>query len=70
MGAVRRVVVEPQRERRTVAYLRVSTDGQDLEKNKADILYLANERNGAGGVRRGEGERKDLMERAEDQIYH
>jgi len=27
---------------RTVAYLRVSTDGQDLEKNKADILHLAN----------------------------
>ena len=27
---------------RTIAYLRVSTDGQDLEKNKADILHLAN----------------------------
>ena len=27
---------------RTVAYLRVSTNEQDLEKNKADILYLAN----------------------------
>ena len=30
---------------RTVAYLRVSTDDQDLEKNKADILFFANERN-------------------------
>jgi DNA invertase Pin-like site-specific DNA recombinase len=29
---------------RTIAYLRVSTDGQDLEKNKADILHLANNR--------------------------
>lgn len=27
---------------RTVAYLRVSTADQDLEKNKADILHLAN----------------------------
>jgi DNA invertase Pin-like site-specific DNA recombinase len=27
---------------RTVAYLRVSTNEQDLEKNKADILHLAN----------------------------
>ncbi|MGD0663200.1 MAG: recombinase family protein, partial [Syntrophorhabdales bacterium] len=44
MGAVRRVVGVPQHERRTVAYLRVSTDGQDLEKNKADILHLANEK--------------------------
>src|SRR5687767_9994932 len=26
------------------AYLRVSTDGQDLEKNKNDILAFANER--------------------------
>lgn len=30
---------------RTVAYLRVSTQDQDLEKNKADILTLANRRN-------------------------
>lgn len=30
---------------KTVAYLRVSTADQDLEKNKADILKLANERN-------------------------
>lgn len=29
----------------TVAYLRVSTDEQDLKKNKADILHLANEKN-------------------------
>lgn len=27
---------------RTIAYLRVSTNEQDLEKNKADILHLAN----------------------------
>jgi DNA invertase Pin-like site-specific DNA recombinase len=27
---------------RTIAYLRVSTNDQDLEKNKADILHLAN----------------------------
>lgn len=30
---------------RTVAYLRVSTLEQDLEKNKADILHFANDRN-------------------------
>jgi DNA invertase Pin-like site-specific DNA recombinase len=29
---------------RTVAYLRVSTADQDLEKNKADILHMANEK--------------------------
>ena len=29
---------------RTVAYLRVSTQKQDLEKNKADILRLANDK--------------------------
>ncbi len=29
---------------RTVAYLRVSTREQDLDKNKADILMLANRR--------------------------
>jgi len=28
--------------KKTIAYLRVSTDGQDLEKNKADILLFAN----------------------------
>src|SRR5208337_1935380 len=35
---------EAQRRVRTIAYLRVSTDGQDLEKNRADILHLANDR--------------------------
>jgi DNA invertase Pin-like site-specific DNA recombinase len=30
---------------KTVAYLRVSTVEQDLEKNKADILHLANDKN-------------------------
>jgi DNA invertase Pin-like site-specific DNA recombinase len=34
----------------TVAYLRVSTTDQDLEKNKADILHLANEK-GLGQVK-------------------
>ena len=34
---------------RTVAYLRVSTAAQDLEKNKADILHLANNK-GLGQV--------------------
>lgn len=29
---------------RTVGYLRVSTSEQDIEKNKADILHLANEK--------------------------
>jgi len=29
---------------RTIGYLRVSTADQDLEKNKADILKLANEK--------------------------
>ena len=29
---------------KTVSYLRVSTNGQDLEKNKADILTFANDR--------------------------
>lgn len=29
---------------RNIAYLRVSTTGQDLEKNKSDILALANEK--------------------------
>ena len=33
----------------TVAYLRVSTTDQDLEKNKADILHLANDK-GLGRV--------------------
>lgn len=30
---------------KTIAYLRVSTIDQNLEKNKADILHLANEKN-------------------------
>ncbi len=34
---------------KTIAYLRVSTTDQDLEKNKSDILYLANEK-GLGKV--------------------
>ncbi len=34
----------------TIAYLRVSTTDQDLEKNKFDILKLANEK-GLGQVR-------------------
>ena len=34
---------------RIVAYLRVSTAEQDLDKNKADILHLANEK-GLGQV--------------------
>lgn len=29
---------------KTIAYLRVSTADQDLEKNKYDILQLANEK--------------------------
>src|SRR3972149_3998226 len=33
------------RKKRTVAYLRVSTVDQDVEKNKNDILRLANEKN-------------------------
>lgn len=43
MKAAKRAVAEPDK-RRTVAYLRVSTDGQDLQKNKADILHLANDK--------------------------
>jgi hypothetical protein len=30
---------------KTTAYLRMSTDGQDIEKNKNDILSFANDRN-------------------------
>jgi DNA invertase Pin-like site-specific DNA recombinase len=30
---------------KTIAYLRVSTNDQDLEKNKSDILFLGNEKN-------------------------
>lgn len=35
---------------RTIAYLRVSTAVQDVEKNKSDILHLDNEK-GLGKVR-------------------
>jgi DNA invertase Pin-like site-specific DNA recombinase len=35
---------------KTIAYLRVSTDDQDIKKNKYDILHLANEK-GLGKVR-------------------
>lgn len=38
---------------RTIAYLRVSTTDQELEKNKADILHLANDKN-LGRVEWGE----------------
>lgn len=38
------------RTRSTIAYLRVSTTDQDVEKNKSDILHLANEK-GLGKVR-------------------
>ena len=31
--------------KKTIGYLRVSTQEQDLEKNKADILTLANNKN-------------------------
>ncbi len=30
---------------KTIAYLRISTTDQDIEKNKADILHLANDKN-------------------------
>jgi DNA invertase Pin-like site-specific DNA recombinase len=33
-----------QQERKTVAYLRVSTVDQDIEKNKSDILHFSNQR--------------------------
>ena len=36
------VTKETPSDRKTVAYLRVSTLDQDLEKNKADILHFAN----------------------------
>jgi DNA invertase Pin-like site-specific DNA recombinase len=35
---------ESRRRRRVIGYLRVSTQDQDLEKNKADILALANQK--------------------------
>jgi DNA invertase Pin-like site-specific DNA recombinase len=36
--------VEAPRQPRVIGYLRVSTDGQDLEKNKGDILRFVDER--------------------------
>jgi len=36
--------VNMTRQPKTIAYLRVSTNDQDLAKNKADLLYLANEK--------------------------
>lgn len=33
-----------QKQTKTIGYLRVSTAGQDLDKNKSDILLLANEK--------------------------
>ena len=42
----------------TIAYLRVSTIHQDLQKNKADILHLANDK-GLGKVKFIE-EKKDI----------
>jgi DNA invertase Pin-like site-specific DNA recombinase len=38
------LLVEFMKKSRSVAYLRVSTQEQDLEKNKADILRLANDK--------------------------
>jgi DNA invertase Pin-like site-specific DNA recombinase len=40
----RRLSIDGKRIPRCIGYLRVSTNGQDLEKNKADILKLANEK--------------------------
>jgi DNA invertase Pin-like site-specific DNA recombinase len=52
LGRPRKVIIEPEinTNPKTIAYLRVSTDGQDLEKNKADILSLANDKGLLGGV--------------------
>jgi DNA invertase Pin-like site-specific DNA recombinase len=33
-----------QKQNKTIAYLRVSSIDQDIEKNKADILKLANDK--------------------------
>ena len=38
-------MVRTEKKNKTVAYLRVSTAEQDLEKNKSDILHLANNKN-------------------------
>jgi DNA invertase Pin-like site-specific DNA recombinase len=40
----KKIVVLPYHKPRTVAYLRVSTQEQSVEKNKPDILNLANEK--------------------------
>ncbi len=42
--AENRAHIKNERKARTIGYLRVSTIDQDLEKNKADILNLANEK--------------------------
>ena len=60
------------RKHRTIAYLRVSTVEQDLEKNKADILQLANEKD-FGRVKFIEEKvsgRKPWKERKIKQIMH
>ncbi|RQW88577.1 MAG: resolvase [Geobacter sp.] len=36
--------IQEEHKPRTIGYLRVSTDEQDLDKNKANILHLANEK--------------------------
>lgn len=51
LGRPRKTVIEPEiNNPRTIAYLRVSTDGQDLDKNRADILDLANKKGLLGTV--------------------
>ena len=52
---------------RTIGYLRVSKLDQDLDKNRADILTLAN-REDLGRVEfiEGNGFRKDFMAQAQD----
>ena len=46
MGGLNLANITPKNQiQRTVGYLRVSTTEQDLEKNKADILHFANDRN-------------------------
>lgn len=45
-GGIILAKAKPKRDnQRTIGYLRVSTADQDLEKNKADILHFANDRN-------------------------
>ena len=45
MGKLDKMDRSVNRKPKTVAYLRVSTDGQDLEKNKFDIYQLVNTKN-------------------------